>query len=47
MPFFHADSVPAHGVLCVVLRSVSQGEVDVTMKIVMILVLVEQPRQEV
>lgn len=42
-----ADSAPAHGVLSVVQRGVRQGEVDVTVKIVVVLVLVEQAGQEI
>lgn len=42
-----ADRVPAHGVLGVVQRGVRQGEVDVSVEIVVILVLVEQARQEI
>lgn len=37
-------SVPAHGVVSVVTRGVSQGEVDVSIEIIIELVLVEQAR---
>lgn len=39
-----AESVPAHGVLSVVQWGVRQGEVDVSIEIVIELVLVEQAR---
>lgn len=39
-----AYNVPAHGVLCVVKRGVSQGEVDVSTELIIELVLVEQAR---
>ena len=42
-----ADGVPAHGVLSVVKWGVSQGEVDVSVEIIIELVLVEQARQKV
>lgn len=39
-----ADRVPAHGVLSVVSRGISQSEVDVSIEIIIELVLVEQAR---
>lgn len=42
-----ADTVPAHGVFSVVKWGVRQGEVDISIQLIIKLVLVEQARQKV